>query len=113
MASVVKEIIWFRLPLGAKTDEFLALYRQVREEQQRHGINPGVWWSAAFGTRVLMIEREFDSLAAYEADDRAFHAGEELMTLWRQMEACAESMESQLWQTRCDPAEVTALRGQR
>jgi len=60
-----------------------------------------------------MIEREFDSLAAYEADDRAFHAGEEFMALRRRMEACAESMESQLWQTRRDRAEVAALRGQR
>jgi hypothetical protein len=35
------------------------------------------------------------------------------MALWRRMEECAESMESQLWQTRRDRAEVAALRGQR
>jgi len=85
----------------------------VREEQEKLGINPGVSWATAFGTRILMIEREFGSLAAYGADDRAFHAGEEFMALCRRMEACAESMESQLWQTRRDRAEVAALRGQR
>jgi hypothetical protein len=66
MACVVKENIPSRLPLGAKTDEFLALCRQVREEQQKRGISPGVSCSTAFGTRILMIERELDSLAAYD-----------------------------------------------
>ena len=57
-----------------------------------------------------MVEREFESLAAYEADDAAFHGGEEFMALWRLMESFAESMEVMLWQTRRTAEEVAALR---
>ena len=59
---------------------------------------------------MVLFEREFDSLAAYEVDDAAFHGGEEFMALWRRMESCAESMETTLWQTRRTGDEVAALR---
>jgi hypothetical protein len=107
---VIKEVVLFRLPLGPRTDEFAVLHRQVRAAMEAQGVNPGVAWTTIAGTRVFMIEREFESLAAYEADDAAFHGGEEFMALWRKMEACAESMESQLWQTRSDRGQVEALR---
>ena len=107
---MVKEMIWFRLPLGARTDEFLVLYREVRAAMEKLGVNVGVAWTTVSGTRTVMVEREFDSLAAYEADDRAFHGGEEFMALWRRMEACADSMESQLWQSGRDRGEIEAMR---
>jgi len=107
---MVKEMIVFRLPLGPKTDEFVALYRQVAEEMEKLGLSVGVAWTATAGVRMVMVEREFDSLAAYEADDAAFHGGAEFMALWRRMEGCAESMETTLWQTRRTSDEVAALR---
>jgi hypothetical protein len=107
---VIKEIVLFHLPLGPRTDEFTALYRQVREAMDANGVNPGVAWTTTAGTRIFMIEREFDSLAAYEADDAAFHGGEVFMALWRRMEACAKSMESQLWHTGSDRAQVEVIR---
>jgi hypothetical protein len=110
---MVKETIVFRLPLGPRTDEFLTLYREVREEMEKLGVSAGVSWSITAGTRMFMIEREFDSLAAYEADDAAFHGGEEFMALWRRMEGCADSMETTLWQTRRTADEVAALRATR
>lgn len=79
---------------------------------EKLGVNPGASWTTTAGTRMLMVEREFESLAAYEADDEAFHAGAEFMSLWRQMEGCAESMESTLWQTRRTAHEIGVLRGQ-
>jgi hypothetical protein len=107
---MVKETIIFWLPLGARTDEFLALYRQVRDEMEKLGLSAGVSWTATAGTRKLMVEREFDSLAAYEADDAAFHGQEKFTALWRRMESCAESMETTLWQTPRTSDEVAALR---
>lgn len=108
---MVKELIVFRLPLGEKTDEFNTLFRQVQEEMRKLGVNPGVRWNTVAGSRMAVVEREFESLAAYEADDEAFHAGKDFMALWRRMEACAESMEAMLWQTRQTRAEVAASRG--
>jgi hypothetical protein len=107
---VVKEVIRFRLALGARTNEFLALYQQVCEAMEALGVEPGVAWATMTGTRTLVIEREFDSLAQYEADDAAFHGGEEFMALWRRMEATAESMEVELLQKRGSRQEVTAPR---
>ena len=46
---MVKETIVFRLPLGTKTDEFLTLYRQVREEMERLGVSAGVSWTTTAG----------------------------------------------------------------
>jgi hypothetical protein len=110
---VIKEVVLFRLPLGPRTDEFVALYRQVRATMEANGVNPGVAWTTTAGTRSFMIEREFDSLAAFEADDAVFHGGETFMALWRRMEACAESMESQLWQTAGDRAQVEVVRAKK
>jgi len=107
---MVKELILFRLPLGEKTDEFNALFRQVQEEMEKLGVKPGVRWGTVAGSRTAIIEREFDSLAEYEADDAAFHGGKEFMALWRRMEACADSMEVLLWQTQRSAAEVAAAR---
>lgn len=47
--------------------------------------------------RVVILEREFPSLAAYEADDDAFHGDADLMAAWRAMEALARSMRVELW----------------
>lgn len=107
---MVKEMIVFRLPLATKTDDFFALYRQVAEEMEKLGAKVGVSWTATAGTQMFMVERGFDSLAAYEGDDAAFHGGAEFMALWRRMEGCAESMETTLWQTRRPFDELAALR---
>jgi hypothetical protein len=107
---MVKEVIYFRLPLGPGTDEFLSLYREVRAEMERLGVEPGVAWTTVSGARMVVVEREFESLAAYEADDASFHGGEDFMALWRRMEACAESMETEIWQTRRTREELAALR---
>jgi hypothetical protein len=77
---------------------------------EANGVNPGVAWTTTAGSRVFMIEWEFDSLAAFEADDAAFHGGAEFMALWRRLETCAESMESQLWQTRTGRVQLEAHR---
>lgn len=96
---MIREVTRFRLRLGPPTDEFLALYREVRDAMIAVGVKPGVVWTTLTGERAFIIEREFDSLAEYEIDDGAFHAGEEFMALWRRMEATAESMDVELWQT--------------
>lgn len=107
---MVKEVVRFKLPLGSRTDEFQALLGEVTAAMRELGVNPGVRWNTMSGVREVVIEREFASLAQYEADDAAFHGGKEFMTLWRRMEACAESMAVELWQNGLDPAEVGSQR---
>lgn len=107
---MVKEVVRFKLPLGSRTDEFVALLREVTAAMAELGVNPGVRWDPLSGVREVVIEREFASLAQYEADDAAFHGGKEFMAMWRRMEACAESMTVELWQSGLGPAELATRR---
>jgi hypothetical protein len=95
---VIREITRFRLPLGPGTDEFIGLLREVHAAMRELGVEPGDVWTTLAGEREVIIERSFESLAAYEADDAQFHGGADFMVLWRRMEACALSMDVQLWQ---------------
>jgi hypothetical protein len=97
---VIREVIRFRLPLGPRTDEFLKLLGEVHAGMKELGVEPGRRWTTLAGERVVIVEREFLSLAAYEADDERFHGGPEFMALWRRMEACALSMDVELWESR-------------
>jgi hypothetical protein len=97
---VIREVIRFRLPLGPKTDEFTVLLREVHAAMTDLGVEPGDVWTTLSGARVVIVERSFESLAAYEADDAKFHGGKDFMALWRRMEECALSMDVELWQGR-------------
>jgi len=97
---VIREVIRFRLPLGEKTDEFIGLLREVHAAMTDLGVEAGVVSTTLTGERVVIVERSFESLAAYEADDAKFHGGKDFMALWRRMEACALSMDVELWRTR-------------
>ncbi len=108
--SVIKEIVRFELPLGSRTDEFVKLHREVTEAMLGLGLDPGVRWTTVSGRREVIMEREFSSLADYEAKEAAFHAGADFMSLWRRMEACADSMEVELLQNALDPAEIQSKR---
>ena len=59
------------------------------------------------------MEREFDTLASYEADDAAFHGGEEFIALWRKLESTAESMEAEIWKTSATRDDLDAIRARR
>ena len=59
------------------------------------------------------MEREFDTLASYEADDAAFHGGEEFIALWRKLESTAESMEAEIWKTSATRDDLDAVRARR
>jgi hypothetical protein len=107
---MIKEVVRFKLRLGAATDEFRSLYGEVRTSMVELGVNPGIAWFTAAGQRELIVEREFNSLADYERDDRDFHAGADFMALWRRMEALAESMDVELWQTSSSREELAQLR---
>jgi len=96
---VIREVIQFELRLGPETDRFRGLFRQARERMERAGVLPGaVWTNLAGDARYFSMERTFASLAQYEQDDSAFHADEELMNIWREMEGCLVSMHVNLWQ---------------
>lgn len=96
---MVREKIYFKLKLGPDTNRFLALLKEVQLMMGQLGVAPGRRWSNMTGDgRWVMIEREFPSLSAYEEDDRNFHAGEEFMAKWREMESLAEVMRVELWQ---------------
>ena len=75
---MIKEVIRFRLPLGPATDEFTRLLREVMEAMGALGVEPGISWIPLTDSWEVVLEREFDSLAQYEADDSAFHRGEEI-----------------------------------
>jgi len=109
-ASVIKEIVRFKLPLGSGTDDFVKLHREVTDAMLGLGLDPGVRWTTISGRREVIMEREFSSLADYEAKEAAFHAGADFMSLWRRMEACADSMEVELLQNGLDPAEIQSQR---
>jgi len=83
--------------------------QQVQGEMDALGVNRGVLWATITGSRTVMVEREFDSLSAYETDDAAFHGSAEFMALWRRMEELAESMDTQLWRTRHRSADSATL----
>jgi len=59
------------------------------------------------------VEREFDTLASCEADDAAFHGGEEFIALWRKLESTAESMEAEIWKTSATRDDLDAIRARR
>ncbi len=97
--EMIREIIIFKVPLGRDTYRFKALFREVRQRMREIGVEPGRTWGSLTGEgRDIIVEREFASLAAYEADDEAFHADADFMALWRSMEELAISMTVHLWQ---------------
>ena len=110
---MIKEVIRFRLGLGPQTDEFLSRYREVRTAMTALGVEPGIAWTTVAGRRQLIVEREFDTLASYEADDAAFHGGEEFIALWRKLESTAESMEAEIWKTSATRDDLDAVRARR
>ena len=59
------------------------------------------------------MEREFDTLASYEADDAAFHGGGEFIALWRKLESTAESMEAEIWKTSATRDDLDTIRARR
>lgn len=96
---MIREVIIFKLPLGPDTDRFKELFREVRTSMRAIGVEPGQTWGPLTGeARIIIVERQFPSLAAYEADDQAFHADASFMALWRSMEALAVSMTVELWE---------------
>ena len=97
---MIRETIYFKLRLGPDTDRFLAALKDVQQMMTELGVVPGRRWNNASGDgRWVMIEREFESLAAYEEDDRNFHAGAEFMSKWREMEGFADQLRVELWQS--------------
>lgn len=95
----VREYVIFRLRLGAETDAFKDAFLKVRAAMREIGVEPGRTWGPLTGeAREIILEREFESLAAYEADDAAFHGDPEFMALWRRMESHAASMRVELWE---------------
>ncbi|MFM7063985.1 MAG: hypothetical protein ACKO04_10915, partial [Actinomycetes bacterium] len=73
---------------------------EVQAAMQEIGVAPGRVWHPMTGTaRTVVVEREFESLAAYEADDEAFHAADGFMTLWRTMESYLDGMAVEVWQS--------------
>lgn len=96
---MVRELIYFDLRLGADTEAFKDVFRRVRHEMEALGVVVGRTWSPMTGeVRTTILEREFESLAAYEEDDRRFHGATELMALWREMESTLRGMRVEVWQ---------------
>jgi hypothetical protein len=63
------------------------------------GVEVGRTWGPMTGeVRTVILEREFESLAAYELDDVRFHGATDFMTLWREMEATLKGMRVEVWQ---------------
>ena len=63
------------------------------------GVVVGRTWGPMTGeVRTVILEREFESLAAYEDDDARFHEAKDFMTLWREMEATLKGMRVEVWQ---------------
>lgn len=102
---MIRESIYFKLRLGPDTNSFFAALKDVQRMMRDLGVEPGRRWNNVAGDgRWVLIEREFPSLAAYEEDDRNFHAGEEFMAKWREMESYAEQLRVELWQAARTPA---------
>jgi hypothetical protein len=105
---MIRETIYFKLRLGPDTNRFFAALKDVQRMMTELGVEPGRRWNNVTGDgRWVMIERDFDSLATYEEDDRNFHAGEDFMTKWREMETHAEQMRVELWQSPTPPSPAT------
>jgi hypothetical protein len=96
---MMRELIFFELRLGPDSDRFSTLFKQVKEAMTDVGVVVGRSWGNATGVgRIVVLEREFDSMAAYEADDERFHDARAFMALWREMETCLVSMRVEIWQ---------------
>ncbi len=96
---MVRELIYFDLHLGQGTEDFTAAYKRVRAAMEELGVVPGTMWGTMTGpVRTMILEREFESLAAYEDDDRLFHGAKDFMHLWREMEATLRGMRVEVWQ---------------
>jgi hypothetical protein len=96
---MVRELIYFELNFGAATEEFDAAFRAVHEAMAELGVVVGRVWGPMTGEgRTVILEREFESLAAYEDDDRRFHDATDFMRLWRTMETTLRGMRVDAWQ---------------
>lgn len=96
---MVRELIFFDLKLGQGTEDFNKVFKQVKEEMAAIGVVVGTTWGYMTGeVRTMILEREFESLAAYEADDAKFHGAKEFMRLWREMEDTLKGMRVEVWQ---------------
>ena len=98
---MVRELIYFDVELGGGTEDFMAAFRKVKEAMEAIGVVVGRTWSPMTGDgRTVILEREFESLAAYERDDEKFHDADDFMLLWREMEATLKGMRVEVWQGR-------------
>lgn len=97
---MVRELIFMDLRLGPDTDRWKEAFAEVQDAMRRIGVEPGRMWHPMTGSgRTVVIEREFESLAAYEADDERFHDATDFMALWRTMEALLDRMRVEVWQS--------------
>lgn len=95
---MIRELVYFEVGVGPETERFKAAYRVVREGMAALGVVMGrTWWPGTGVMRTAIMEREFESLAAYEADDERFHSSREFMASWRELEATVREMRVELW----------------
>lgn len=96
---MVRELIFFDLHLGQGTEDFYAVYDEVKERMASIGVVVGRQWGYMTGqVRTIILEREFETLAAYEEDDQRFHDAKDFMKLWRRMESTLKGMRVEVWQ---------------
>ncbi len=95
---MVRELIYFDKRLGPDSDRFNALFKEVKAKMGELGVVVGRTWSPMTGQlRTLIMEREFESLAAYEADDALFHSSPEFMAKWRELESLVRGIRVEVW----------------
>ncbi len=95
---MIRELIYFDLRLGPDSDRFRALFEEVRRDMADLGVVVGRSWSPMTGRlRTRIMEREFESLAAYEADDERFHSSPEFMAKWRELESLVREIRVEVW----------------
>ncbi len=95
---MVRELIYFDLHLGPESDRFRDLFNEVREGMRELGVVVGRRWVPMTGPlRTVIMEREFESMAAYEADDERFHSSKAFMAKWRELEAASKAIRVEVW----------------
>jgi hypothetical protein len=105
---MIREVIEFRLVLGARMDVFRARLPDVLEAMARAGVaEPKMWTDLAGEARSIYLEREFGSLADYEKDDVTFHNDADLMATWRGLEECLAGMSVAIRQQLRAPGQRT------
>ena len=81
--------------------DFHATFEELNSVVRAKNLAPPQMWTRSFGKiNTVVIVRDYDTIEAYDTDNRAFLADPDLMNPWRQLSQLVDGTPwDELWET--------------